>query len=67
MRPLSGGDAWGFDRCLWSTDWTHAFAVVNYEQAVEPFLNTDRLTDAERAVLMGGACAKAYGWSPGKA
>jgi hypothetical protein len=35
---LQGGlarvlDAWGFDRCLWGTDWTRAFAVVNYEQA----------------------------------
>jgi len=30
-------DAWGFDRCLWGTDWTRAFAVVNYAQAVEPF------------------------------
>ena len=59
-------DAWGFDRCLWGTDWTRAFAVVNYEQAVEPFLRTDRLSDTERAMLMGGACAKAYGWSPKK-
>jgi predicted TIM-barrel fold metal-dependent hydrolase len=57
-------DAWGFDRCLWGTDWTRAFAVVNYEQAVTPFLRTDRLSDTERAMLMGGACAKAYGWSP---
>jgi predicted TIM-barrel fold metal-dependent hydrolase len=59
-------DAWGFERCLWGTDWTRAFAVVNYEQAVEPFRKTDRLTDTERAMLMGGACAKAYGWSPKK-
>jgi len=59
-------DAWGFDRCLWGTDWTRAFAVVNYEQAVEPFRQTDRLSDSERAMLMGGACAKAYGWSPKK-
>jgi predicted TIM-barrel fold metal-dependent hydrolase len=59
-------DAWGFERCLWGTDWTRAFAVVNYEQAVEPFLKTDRLTDSERAMLMGGACAKAYRWSPTK-
>ena len=22
-------DAWGFERCLWGTDWTRAFAVVN--------------------------------------
>jgi L-fuconolactonase len=57
-------DAWGVDRCLWGTDWTRAFAVVNYEQAVEPFRQTDRLSDSERAMLMGGACAKAYGWSP---
>ena len=57
-------EAWGFDRCLWGTDWTRAFAVVNYEQAVTPFLKTDRLSDTERAMLMGGACAKAYGWSP---
>src|SRR5215471_7196457 len=57
-------DAWGFDRCLWGTDWTRAFAVVNYEQAVEPFFKTDRLSDSERAMLMGGACAKAYRWSP---
>ncbi len=60
-------DAWGFERCLWGTDWTRAFAVVNYEQAVEPFLRTDRLNEAERAMLMGGACARAYGWSPRKA
>jgi L-fuconolactonase len=59
-------DAWGFERCLWGTDWTRAFAVVNYEQGVKPFLETDRLSAAERAMLMGGACAKAYGWSPKK-
>ena len=49
-----------------SQDWTRAFAVVNYEQAVEPFRLTDRLSDSERAMLMGGACVKAYGWSPKK-
>ncbi len=59
-------EAWGFDRCLWGTDWTRAFAVVNYEQAVTPFRLTDRLTEDERAMLMGGACARAYGWSPTK-
>jgi predicted TIM-barrel fold metal-dependent hydrolase len=57
-------DAWGFERCLWGTDWTRAFAVVNYEQAVEPFRQADRLSDSERAMLMGGATAKAYGWTP---
>jgi L-fuconolactonase len=57
-------DAWGFERCLWGTDWTRAYAVVNYEQAVEPFRMTNRLTAGERAMLMGGACAKVYGWTP---
>jgi predicted TIM-barrel fold metal-dependent hydrolase len=59
-------DAWGLERCLWGTDWTRAFAVVNYEQAVEPFLKTDRLSDSDRATLMYGACAKAYRWEPKK-
>jgi len=57
-------DAWGFERCLWGTDWTRAFAVVNFERAVKPFLETKRLSDSERAMLMGGACAKAYRWEP---
>jgi predicted TIM-barrel fold metal-dependent hydrolase len=59
-------DAWGFERCLWGTDWTRAFAVVNYENAVTPFLETKRLSGSERAMLMGGACIKAYRWSPNK-
>jgi L-fuconolactonase len=57
-------DAWGFDRCLWGTDWTRTYAVVSYEEGVKPFLMTNRLSDSERAMLMGGATAKAYGWSP---
>jgi hypothetical protein len=40
-------------------------AVVNYEQATEPFLQIDRLSDPERS--MDGACAMTYGWSPKKA
>jgi L-fuconolactonase len=59
-------DAWGFERCLWGTDWTRAFAVLNYEQAVEPFRLTDRLSNSERALLMGDACAKVYNWEPTK-
>jgi hypothetical protein len=34
------------------------------EQAVEPFRRTDSLSESKRAMLMGGACAKAYGWAP---
>ncbi len=59
-------DAWGLERCLWGTDWTRAYAVCNFEQAVKPFMETQRLSESERAMLMGGACAKAYGWTPKK-
>ena len=57
-------DAWGFDRCLWGTDWTRAFAVVNYEQGVQAVRVTDRLSDADRAALMGGTLRRVYNWSP---
>ena len=57
-------DAWGIGRCLWGTDWTRAAAVLTYEQGVAPFRLTERLTESERATLMGGACASAYGWAP---
>jgi len=43
------------------------FGWHNRKAQVEPFLKTDRLSDTERAMLMGGATAKAYGWSPKKA
>jgi predicted TIM-barrel fold metal-dependent hydrolase len=57
-------DAWGIERCLWGTDWTRAAAVLSYAEGVEPFRMTDRLSASEKAMLMGGACAKAYRWEP---
>ena len=57
-------DAFGFDRCMWGTDWTRAINVVSYEQGVEPFRLTGRLSDGERADLMGGTLQKIYKWSP---
>ena len=57
-------DAFGFDRCLWGTDWTRAVGLLTYEQGVEAFRVTDRLSDNDRAVLMGGALQRVYNWSP---
>ena len=57
-------DAFGFERCMWGTDWTRAINMVSYEQGVEPFRLTDRLSDVDRAALMGGSLQKIYGWSP---
>ena len=58
-------DAFGFDRCLWGTDWTRAVKLLTYEQGVEAFRVTDQLSDSERSALMGGTLAKIYNWSPG--
>jgi L-fuconolactonase len=57
-------DAFGFERCLWGTDWTRAVGLLTYEEGVEAFRVTDHLSDAERTALMGGSLAKLYNWSP---
>jgi L-fuconolactonase len=57
--------AFGFDRCLWGTDWTRAVKLLTYQQGVEAFRVTDQLSDSERSTLMGGTLAKIYNWSPG--
>ena len=57
-------DAFGMDRCMWGTDWTRAVAFLTYKEGVDAFRLTDRLTDSDRAILMGGTLQKVYGWSP---
>jgi predicted TIM-barrel fold metal-dependent hydrolase len=59
-------DAFGLDRCLWGTDWTRTGALVTYEQGVEAFRVTDRLSEGDRATLMGGALTRIYRWAPAK-
>src|SRR5438046_1247377 len=59
-------DAFGFNRCLWGTDWTRAVGLLTYEQGVEAFRVTDRLSDSERAALMGETLTRVYNWSPSK-
>ena len=60
-------DAYGFDRCVWGTDWTRAVALLTYKQGVEAFRVTDRLSDGDRAALMGGTLTRVYNWSSSKA
>jgi L-fuconolactonase len=60
-------DAFGFDRCLWGTDWTRAVGLLTYAQGVEAFRVTDRLSDSERTALMGETLSKIYNWSPSRA
>ncbi len=56
--------AFGFERCIWGTDWTRAVELLTYEQGVEAFRVTDQLTESERAALMGGSLARLYSWTP---
>ena len=60
-------DAFGLDRCLWGTDWTRAVKLLSYRDAVEAFRVTDRLTERDRALLMGESLARVYRWRPERA
>jgi L-fuconolactonase len=40
--------------------------LLTYEQGVEPFRSTTRLSDSDRAALMGGTLEKVYKWAPSK-
>ncbi len=60
-------DAFGFNRCMWGTDWTRAVNLLSYEQGVEAFRATDRLSVSEKAALMGETLTKIYKWSPRRA
>jgi L-fuconolactonase len=60
-------DAFGFNRCMWGTDWTRAVGLLTYEQGVEAFRVTDRLSDSDRALLMGETIQRVYNWAPSKA
>jgi len=40
---------------------------LTYEQGVEAFRVTDRLSDTDRALLMGDTLVRVYNWSASKA
>jgi L-fuconolactonase len=60
-------DAFGFDRCMWGTDWTRAVALLTYKQGVEAFRVTDRLSASDRTALMGETLKRVYKWAPTRA
>jgi len=56
-------DAFSLNRCMWGTDWTRAVALLTYKQGVDAFRVTNRLSDSDRATLMGDTLARVYNWS----
>lgn len=59
-------DTFGLNRCMWGTDWTRAVKLLTYKEGVEAFRITGRLSDNDRATLMGGTLSRVYKWSPSK-
>ena len=59
-------DAFGFDRCMWGTDWSRAVALLTYKEGVEAFRVTESLSASDRTALMGGTLTKVYKWSPSR-
>lgn len=59
-------DAFGLGRCMWGTDWTRTIGMLTYEQGVAPFRETTRLSEADKAQLMGGTLEKVYKWNVSK-
>jgi hypothetical protein len=49
---------------MWGTDWTRAVGLLTYQQGVDAFRVTDRLSASEKATLMGGTLQRVYRWSP---
>lgn len=66
-QPFPYNDNWDpviriIDRCMCGTDWTRATALLTYEQGVEAFRVTNRLSETDRAALMGDTLQQVYKW-----
>jgi len=60
-------EAFGFARCMWGTDWTRAVGLLTYKQGGEAFRVTDRLSEGDRAALMGETLSRIYNWPKAQA
>ena len=47
---------------MWGTDWTRTIGMLTYEQGVAPFRDTKRLSENDKAALLGGTLQKVYKW-----
>jgi predicted TIM-barrel fold metal-dependent hydrolase len=60
-------DAFGFNRCMWGTDWTRSVGMLTYKQGVDAFRIADRLSQSDRAALMGETLMRIYDWPKAQA
>jgi L-fuconolactonase len=59
-------DAFGLNRCMWGTDWTRTVALLTYREGVDAFRFTDRLSETEKATLMGATLSEICKWKRAK-
>jgi predicted TIM-barrel fold metal-dependent hydrolase len=59
-------DAFGLNRCMWGTDWTRATELLTYKEGADSFRVTERLSEGDKAVLMGETLQRVYKWKPTK-
>jgi L-fuconolactonase len=59
-------DAFHLNRCMWGTDWTRAVEFLTYRQGVDAFRLTDRLSEDEKATIVGATLSQVYKWKPTK-
>ena len=74
-RPFPYDDIWeplerifkafGFERCMWGTDWTRAVELLTYKEGVDSFRLAHSISESERKKLMGGSLVNIYNWEPG--
>lgn len=57
-------DAFGFQRCIWGSDWTRTVDFLSYREAADLFRKSTRISHGELAALMGGTLRDFYGWEP---
>ena len=61
------GGRWSGSRSLpVGSDWTRAVALLTYKEGLDAFRVMDRLSDSDRAALMGGTSTPVYDRSPAK-
>ena len=52
---------------MWGTDWTRAVGMLTYKQGVDAFRIADRLSQSDRAALMGETLMRIYDWPKAQA
>ena len=52
---------------MWGTDRTRAVGILTYKQGVDAFRVADRLSQSDRAALMGETLMRIYNWTKAQA